>query len=201
MSEDKVKQYKKRLLQLLKKEALKRGRVLLSSGKASSYYLDGRLITLSAQGAHLLSNIILELIKGKGITAVGGPTLGADPIVGAVISLAAIKGKRLGGFIVRRATKGYGMQRLIEGPSLSKGSRVILVDDVATTGSSLVEAKRALDKEGIIVDCAIVIVDREEGARENLAKVGCRLISLFEKNDIIGGETSKNNASPICRLR
>lgn len=159
--------------------------MVLSSGKVSNYYLDGRLITLSPQGAYLAASIILELIKHKKIVAIGGPTLGADPIVGAVIGLAAIKNKRLSGFIVRKSTKKHGMQRLIEGPPLSKGSRVILVDDVATTGGSLVEASKALSRLGVKVDCAIVIVDREEGARETLAKAGCRLVPLFKKRDIL----------------
>ena len=185
MKQNKLKGYKRRLLQLLRKKALKPGRVVLSSGKASSYYLDGRLVTLTSQGAYLAASIMLDLIKDKEIAAIGGPTLGADPIVGAVISLAAIKGKRLGGFIVRKSTKKHGMQRLIEGPPLRQGSRVVLVDDVVTTGGSLIAAKRVLDKEGIIVDCVIVIVDREEGARENLAKADCRLISLFKKKDIL----------------
>jgi len=185
MKKDKISQYKKSLLQLLKAKALRRGRVVLSSGKVSNYYLDGRLVTLSPQGAYLVANIILDLIKDRRITAIGGPTLGADPIVGAVISLSAIKGKKLSGYIVRKRTKKHGMQRLIEGPPLPKGSRVVLVDDVATTGNSLVEAKIALDKQGVNVDCAIVIVDREEGARENLAKVGCRLISLFKKRNVL----------------
>jgi orotate phosphoribosyltransferase len=185
MKENKVKEYKRRLLQFLKQKALKHGRVLLSSGKVSNYYLDGRLVTLSSQGAYWVASIILDLIKDKKITAIGGPTLGADPIVGAVISLAAIKGKKLGGFIVRKGTKKHGMQHLIEGPRLPKGSRVVLVDDVVTTGGSLIAAKIALARLGVKVDCAIVIVDREEGARENLAKAGCRLISLFKKRDIL----------------
>lgn len=178
-------QYRKRLLRLLKRKALKRGRVVLSSGRVSDYYLDGRLITLSPCGAYLAASIILDLIKNKKIAAVGGPTLGADPIVGAAMVIAGEKGRRLGGFIVRKSTKKHGMQRLIEGPSLPKGSRVVLVDDVATTGGSLVEAKKALDKQGVKVDCAIVIVDREEGAAQNLAKAGCPLICLFKKSDIL----------------
>jgi len=185
MKEDKVRGNKMRLLRLLKRKALKRGRVVLSSGKVSSYYFDGRLVTLTSQGAYLAAGIILDFIKDKKIAAIGGPTLGADPIVGAVIALAAIKGRKLDGFIVRKSTKRHGMQHLIEGPPLLKGSRVILVDDVVTTGGSLIAAKRSLDKKGIIVDCVIVLVDREEGARENLAKAGCCFISLFKKADIL----------------
>ncbi|MFH1339106.1 MAG: orotate phosphoribosyltransferase [Candidatus Omnitrophota bacterium] len=185
MSKNKTEQYRKRLLRLLKRKALKRGKVVLSSGKVSDYYLDGRLITLSPQGAYLAASVILDLIKNKKIAAIGGPTLGADPIVGAAMAIVSEKGRRLSGFIVRKSTKKHGMQRLIEGPPLPKGSRVVLVDDVATTGGSLVEAKKALNKQGVKVDCAIVIIDREEGAAENLARAGCSLVSLFKKRDIL----------------
>ena len=185
MNEDKIKQYKKSLLQLIKRKALKRGRVVLSSGKVSDYYLDGRLVTLDSQGAYLVASIILDLIRDKKIMALGGPTLGADPIVGAVIALAAKRGKKLSGFIVRKSAKRHGMQRLIEGPTLRRGSRIILVDDVVTTGGSLIAAGEALKRQGVKVDCAIVIVDRQEGAVQNLAKAGCRLISIFKKRDIL----------------
>lgn len=180
-----LKEQKKRLLQLLKKKALKKGRILLSSGRASNYYIDGRLITLTSEGAYLAGSIIFNLIKDKNIAAIGGPTLGADPILGAILSLASLKGKRISGFIVRKSTKKHGMQRLIEGPALLPHSHVVLVDDVVTTGNSLILAKQALNKEKIIVDCAIVIMDRQEGAGENLAKVGCPLIPLFKKRDIL----------------
>ncbi|MFC1658194.1 orotate phosphoribosyltransferase [Candidatus Omnitrophota bacterium] len=185
MREDTLTKQKRQLLLLLKERALKRGKVVLSSGRVSDYYLDGRLITLSAQGAYLAGSIILELIRHKKITAIGGPTLGADPIVGSVICLAAKKDKRLSGFIVRKYTKKHGMQRLVEGPALPRGSRVILVDDVATSGVSLIQAGKILGMLGIRVDCAIVIVDRQEGAKENLAKVGMRLISIFKRKDIL----------------
>ena len=186
MKDNRINKDKLQLLRLLKKNALKSGKVVLSSGKVSNFYLDGRQVSLCPQGAYLISRIILDFIKGKNITAIGGPTLGADPIVGAVLHQAAIKKKKLNGFIVRKAAKQHGMQRLIEGPILSKKSRVVLVDDVATTGGSLVEAKLALDRLGVGVVCAIVIVDREEGAEQNLARVNCPLIPVFRKRDICG---------------
>lgn len=180
MEGKKLKELKKKLLLLLKKEALKKGRFVLSSGKISNYYLDGRLITLSPRGAYLVASIILEMIKGKNIDAIGGPTLGADPIVGAIACLSYINKSPIKTFIVRKATKTHGMQRQIEGPPLKKRSRVVLVDDVATTGNSLLEVKRALDKIGACVDEVIVIVDRCEGAKENLAKQDLSLESIFK---------------------
>jgi len=170
---------KKRLVVLLEKEALKKGKFTLSSGKTSNYYLDGRVITLTPEGAYLVAGIILELIKGKGIDAIGGPTLGADPIVGAVAALSHINNVPLKTFIVRKTAKEYGAKRQIEGPALSKESRVLIVDDVATTGKSIIEAKEALDNLGIRAERALVIVDRCEGASENLAQHGLKLESIF----------------------
>lgn len=184
MESKKIKELKAKLLVLLKTEALKKGRFVLSSGKVSNYYLDGRIITLTPEGAYLVASIILELIKGKDIDAVGGPTLGADPIVGSLAVLSYINKLPLKTFIVRKAAKSHGMQRQIEGPELKKNSRVIIIDDVATTGKALIEAKETLDKIGVKVDRAIVIVDRCEGAKENLAKSGLRLDSIFKIEDL-----------------
>lgn len=184
MAEQEITELKTRLLALLKKEALKKGRFVLSSGKTSNYYLDGRIITLSAEGAYLAASIILQMIKDKGIAAVGGPTLGADPIAGAVAALSHLQKIPLKTFIVRKNAKVHGAQRQIEGPALKEGERVILVDDVATTGESLIEAKEALDKIGVMVKEAIVIVDRCEGAGENLAQAGLKLESIFKIEDL-----------------
>ncbi len=184
MSKQELKELKAKLLTLLKKEALKKGRFVLSSGKTSNYYLDGRIITLTPEGAYLVANIILELIKDRKIDAIGGPTLGADPIVGAIAAVSHIKKIPLKTFIVRKTAKEHGLQRQIEGPELNKGDTAILVDDVATTGKSLVEAKEALDKIGVNVAGAIVIVDRGEGAGENLAKAGLKLESIFTIEDL-----------------
>jgi len=174
---------KARLFKLLEKEALKKGKFVLSSGKTSNYYLDGRVITLTPEGAYLVGSIILNSIKGEDIHAVGGPTLGADPITGAIAVLGHINKIPFKTFIVRKAVKEHGTQRQVEGPELKKGDRVILVDDVATTGKALIEAKTALDNLGIEVVRAMVIVDRCEGARENLSKVGLELDSIFTIKD------------------
>lgn len=181
--EDNVKELKKQLLALLNKEALKRGNFTLSSGKTSNYYLDGRVITLTPEGAFLVASIILEFCKDKQISAIGGPTLGADPITGAVAVLAYQKNIPVKTFIVRKAAKEHGTARQVEGPELRKGSKVILVDDVATTGKALIEAKHALDKMGIEAEAAMVIVDRCEGAKEALAKEGLKLESIFTIKD------------------
>lgn len=183
MEQNNITELKKKLHSLLEEGALKRGNFVLSSGKTSSYYLDGRVITLTPQGAFLTASIILELVKEKKIDAIGGPTLGADPIVGAIACLSEIKQTPIKTFIVRKAVKEHGTQLRIEGPALKEKARVILVDDVATTGKAIIEAKEALDSIGATIECAIVIVDRNEGARENLAKSGIKLESIFTIKD------------------
>lgn len=183
MEENNLSALKEKLFGLLEREALKRGSFVLSSGKASNYYLDGRIITLTPNGAYLVASIILELVKDKKIDAIGGPTLGADPILGAIACLSHINRTPIKTFIVRKVVKGHGRQRRIEGPALKEKSRVILVDDVATTGKALIEAKEALDKISATIEGAIVIVDRTEGAKENLAKAGIKLESIFTIKD------------------
>ncbi|MDD5255645.1 MAG: orotate phosphoribosyltransferase [Candidatus Omnitrophica bacterium] len=176
-------QLKERLKLLLDTQALRRGEFILSSGKKSGYYLDGRVITLTPEGAYLVARLLLIKAKAESIDAIGGPTLGADPIVGAVAALSHPEGVPLRAFIVRKAAKEHGMQRQIEGPDLSGARNVLLVDDVATTGKALIEAKAALDQAGIAVSRAMVIVDRNEGAKENLARVGLALESIFTIRD------------------
>lgn len=183
MAEQNLKELKAKLLVLLKKHAFKRGQFILSSGKSSDYYLDTRIVTLSSEGAYLVGSIILELIKDKGITAIGGPTIGADPIVGAVMALGHLRNLALKAFIVRKNAKDHGSKRQVEGPALNPGEKVLLVDDVATTGKALLEAKQALDKIGVKIEAALVIVDRLEGAASNLEKEGLKLDALFTIED------------------
>lgn len=171
------------LLQLLKENAFRKGAVTLSSGKTSSFYIDGRCVTLTAKGAYLAASIILDLLKNQKLEAIGGPTLGADPIAGAIAAVSYIKNKPLKTFIIRKTPKAHGTRRRIEGPDLRPGSRLILVDDVATSGKSFLESIDILRSEGFKVDTAICIVDRYDGAKEALAKKDCRLISLFTPFD------------------
>ncbi|MDD5108141.1 MAG: orotate phosphoribosyltransferase [Candidatus Omnitrophica bacterium] len=179
----KTMQLKDKLFELLNKEALKRGKFVLSSGKKSNYYLDGRVITLDPEGAYLVADIILDMVKDEALDAIGGPTLGADPIVGALAALSYINKQPIKTFIVRKQAKEHGTQRQVEGPELKKGQRVILIDDVATSGKAILEAKQALDKIGVVAEKAIVIVDRNQGAAENLAKAGLKLESIFKIAD------------------
>ena len=183
MEKQNFKELKIKLFNLLNQEALKRGKFILSSGRESNYYLDGRIITLDPEGAYLVSSIILDMLKNEALDAIGGPTLGADPIVGALATLSYLNGKPIKTFIVRKQAKAHGTQQQLEGPALKNGNRVVLIDDVATSGQAILEAKQVLNKIGVIADKAIVIVDRNQGAVDNLAKVGIKLESIFKIAD------------------
>ena len=177
---------KKELLQLLKKEAFLKKRVKLSSGKVSNFYIDVRKVSLSPKGVYLISKLIFNRIKKENITAIGGPTLGADPIVSGVCLLAHKSKKKLKGFLIRKSPKKHGRQKMIEGQVLSSKDKVIIVDDVATSGSSLIKTIDVLKKEKVKIAFAAVVVDRQEGAAENLSKYSCPLFSIFTKKDFLG---------------
>ena len=179
-----IQQDREQLLKIILKEAYFREKIILSSGKESDYYIDARRVTLSAAGACLCGRLILDLIKNDKIDAIGGPTLGADPLVGAIGVLSYQAGKPINTFIIRKAPKPHGKQQQIEGPLLKEGGRVILIDDVATTGKAFLESIDVLAKIHIKVPKAICVVDRREGAKEALAAKGCELVSIFDISEI-----------------
>ncbi len=179
---------KEKLFQLLISEAFFKEKVILSSGKESNYYFDVRRVTLSSQGVYLCARIILDFLKEESYDAIGGPTLGADPIVGAIGVLSYQANKPIRTFIVRKSPKVHGKQQQIEGPLLERGTRVILIDDVATTGKALVEAIEVLSHSGIQVSKAVCIIDRNEGAREELAHRNCQLVSIFKAQEFLSAE-------------
>lgn len=156
------------LLKLIKEKALRRGGHTLSSGKQSDFYIDGKQVTLDAQGIFLTAKTILSMLHGTPATAIGGPTLGADPIAAAVALLSSQTGKPLKAFIVRKEEKKHGTQKRIEGPVLESGDRVAVVEDVITTGKSVLDAIREIEKVKCRVVKVICLVDREEGAKELL---------------------------------
>lgn len=176
---------KKRLFEILARDAFFKEKITLSSGKESNFYIDARRVTLSPEGAYLCAKIILELIKDDRIDAIGGPTLGADPIAGAIASLSFQMKKPVSTFIVRKAPKPYGKQQQVEGPLLRAGSRVAVIDDVATSGKSLIQSIDVLKQMGLEVVKAVCIVDRREGAYEALAEKKCPLISIFNASDFL----------------
>ncbi len=173
------------LFAIIKKNAFFREKIILSSGKESDYYIDARRITLTGEGAYLTAKIMLDMVKNDGYDAIGGPTLGADPMIGAIGVLAHQSGTKLNTFIVRKAPKAHGKQQQIEGPLLPAAAKVILIDDVATTGKAFVESIAVMQKEGFKVLKAVCIVDRGEGAQEALAKLGCPLVSIFTAQEFL----------------
>ncbi len=145
-----VRYERERLIELLQRDALRHGTFTLASGRTSHYYVDGRKLTLSAEGAALIGAGVLELLRTEfQVDAVGGLTMGADPIVGATLALASAAGSsHLRGFLVRKEAKGHGTGKLVEGP-LEPGSTVAIVDDVATTGGSSLQAVEAVRGDGL----------------------------------------------------
>ena len=144
--------------QILEK-AVVHGKVILSSGKEADYYVDLRRITLDAVAAPIVGRVMLELAKDLDFDAVGGLTLGADPVATAMLHAASAKGRQLDAFVVRKAEKAHGLQRRIEGPDV-KGRRVLAVEDTSTTGGSVLTAVEALQEAGATVVGVAVIVER-----------------------------------------
>lgn len=145
------------------KKAVVHGKVILSSGKEADYYVDLRRVTLDAVAAPLVGDVMLDLTADLEFDAVGGLTLGADPVATAMLHAAARRGRKLDAFVVRKSEKQHGLQRRIEGPDV-KGRRVLAVEDTSTTGGSVMTAVEALQAEGAIVVGVAVIVDRGAGS-------------------------------------
>jgi orotate phosphoribosyltransferase len=151
------------------------GRVTLASGREADYYVDLRRVTLSAEAAPLVGDVMLDLIDDltadPGVDAVGGLTMGADPVAAAMLHAAARRGRSLDAFVVRKSTKDHGLQRRIEGPSVA-GRRVVAVEDTSTTGGSVLIAVEALREAGADVVAVAVLVDRATGAAERISAAG-----------------------------
>jgi len=159
---------RQQLIELFKDRALKTGKFTLASGKTSNYYLDGKQVTLHSVGLRLLCTGLLELLEGVKFEAIGGMSIGADPIIGGVLTVAAEQGRPLDGFLVRKEPKGHGTKRYLEGPVRS-GARVVIVDDVVTTGGSSLDAVSRVEEFGGRVVQVVGICDRLQGADANFA--------------------------------
>jgi orotate phosphoribosyltransferase len=167
-----------RILELFREHAILRGEFTLASGIKTSYYFDGRKVTLWPEGAYLIGRRILGIIAGAGAEAVGGMTMGADPIAAAVAVVSHLEGKPIPAFIVRSETKGHGTQRRVEGP-LPKGARVVIVDDVITTGGSVLRAIEAVEAEGCRVGKVVVLLDRQQGGADEIRRRGYDFTALL----------------------
>jgi orotate phosphoribosyltransferase len=169
----------------LKKQILEKavvhGKVILSSGKEADYYVDLRRVTLDSVAAPLVGQVMLDLTKDLDFDAVGGLTLGADPVATAMMHFAAAQGRKIDSFVVRKAEKAHGLQRRIEGPDV-KGKRVIAVEDTSTTGGSVLTAVEALLEAGAIVVAVAVIVER--GAEPKIKDAGYEYRAAYQLADL-----------------
>lgn len=163
------------------KKAVVHGKVILSSGKEADYYVDLRRVTLDAVAAPLVGEVMLDLTKDLDFEAVGGLTLGADPVATAMMHVAAQKGRKLDSFVVRKAEKAHGLQRRIEGPDV-KGRRVLAVEDTSTTGGSVLTAVEALKEAGAIIVGVAVIVER--GAAGAVKDAGLEYRAAYSLQDL-----------------
>jgi orotate phosphoribosyltransferase len=169
------------LLRLISERAVVHGRVTLSSGKEADYYVDLRRITLDGEAAPLVGRVLLDVTADLDYDAVGGLTLGADPVAAAMLHASAARGRRLDAFVVRKEGKAHGLQRRIEGPDVS-GRRVLAVEDTSTTGGSVLQAVEALRDAGAQVVGVAVIVDR--GAREKVEAEDLRYVAAYDRDDL-----------------
>jgi orotate phosphoribosyltransferase len=169
------------LLQQIRDKAIVHGRVVLSSGREADYYVDLRRITLDGAAAPLVGEVMLDTTKALEYDAVGGLTLGADPVAAAMLHAAAAKGRQLDAFVVRKEGKAHGLQRRIEGPDVA-GRRVLAVEDTSTTGASVLAAVTALREAGAEVVGVAVIVER--GARAAIEREGLPYVAAYELADL-----------------
>ena len=176
---------RRELLALIEQRALQRGTFTLASGRTASFYLDAKQVVLDARGAMLVGRAILERLQGLGELpdAIGGMSIGADPITGAAVTMAGVAGLPLKGFMVRKEPKGHGMQRYVEGP-VEPGQRVVIVEDVTTTGGSSLLAIDRAEEFGLKVERVVTVIDRLAGAAEAFAARGIPLEPLVTIRDL-----------------
>jgi len=165
----------------ISKKAIVNGRVILSSGKEADYYVDLRRVTLDSEAAPLVGEVMLELTRDLDFEAVGGLTLGADPVATAMLHVATKKGRKLDAFVVRKAEKTHGLQRRIEGPDVM-GRKVLAVEDTSTTGVSVLAAVQALKEAGAVIVGVAVIVER--GAKETVETAGYEYRAAYQLSDL-----------------
>jgi orotate phosphoribosyltransferase len=179
------------LITLLAERSAKRGQFTLASGKQSDFYIDARLTTMSPEGLSIIGPLALSALRGTGwnVDAIGGLTLGADPISYAISYASAASDHPLRAFTVRKEPKAHGTGKLLEGP-LREGDRVAVIEDVITTGGSALRAIEAVHSVRASVAGVLALVDRGEGGRQAIEKAGVSVISLVTADQIIAALTS-----------
>jgi orotate phosphoribosyltransferase len=189
-------QLKAELLALLREKSYQERPVTLASGRRSNFYVDGKQTALHPRGAYLIGRLFWERLGAFGaVDAVGGPTLGADPLATATSLVSGLHGAGVPAFIVRKEPKGHGTQSWIEGKhNLAPGARVVVLEDVVTTGGSSLQAVERVESEGYRVLGVLALVDREEGGREALEARGYRFEALFTKTEVRGRREAEEGA-------
>jgi orotate phosphoribosyltransferase len=180
---------RKELMRIVRELSYEEREVTLASGRKSNFYFDGKQTALHAKGGLLVGKAFWEIVKTfeAPIDGVGGLTLGADPIATATSIAANLAGQTVHAFIIRKEPKGHGTGQWLEGrKNLPPGSRVVIVEDVTTTGGSSMKAVERAQQEGLVVLGIVTLVDREEGARENLERQGQLFKAVFTKTEVVG---------------
>jgi orotate phosphoribosyltransferase len=178
---------KEQLIELIIEKAFKYSKepvFKLVSGRVSNYYFNCKAVTLHPEGMYIIGNLIFELIKDTDVKGVGGLTLGADPIAYAVAYTSFLKKKPIEAFVVRKTAKSHGTMQWIEG-NVQRGDRVVIVDDVITTGKSTIEAINRAKEEGLHIAKVIALIDRQEGGREAVAQLGFKLDSIITREEVM----------------
>lgn len=182
---------KRELANLLLEKSYIEGRFTLTSGRTSDYYFDCKPTALHPKGAYLLGSLFMDLLQDVDVKGVGGMTLGADPLVSAVTVVSHLRERPLPGFIVRKEAKGHGTGRYVEGlGNFSEGDRVAMLEDVVTTGGTLIKACERVREAGLEIAAVLCVLDRDEGGRENLDSAGYRLISIFNRSGLLEAAAS-----------
>src|SRR4030043_548936 len=178
---------KNRLIELIIEKAFRYSEepvFKLVSGRISNYYFDCKAVTLHPEGIYLIGNLLFDLVKDLDVKGIGGLTLGADPIAYAVAYTSYLKGKPVEVFVVRKTPKSHGTMHWIEG-NIKKGDKVVIVDDVITTGKSTIEAITRSKEAGLEIVKVIALIDRQEGGREAVEALGYKLISIITRDEVM----------------
>lgn len=177
---------KKRLARLLVEKSYREGDFTLASGRKSDYYFDCRVTALHPEGAWLIGSLFNKILAGMPIKGVGGMTLGADPLVSATTVISHELGRPLAGLLVRKEAKGHGTGQFVEGiANFRPGDPVAMLEDVVTTGGSLLKACRRIQDAGLEIVAVCAILDRQEGGREILKEAGFDLLALFTRQELV----------------
>jgi orotate phosphoribosyltransferase len=177
---------KTRLAGLLLALSYKEGDFTLTSGKKSDYYFDCKQTALHPEGGYLIGRLFVEMLKNYEVKGVGGMTLGADPLVTGVTVVSHLEGRPMPGFIIRKQAKGHGTGQYLEGlANFSRGDRVVLLEDVCTTGGTLLTAAERVRDAGLEIAGVLAVLDREEGGRERLKAAGLELEAIFTRKALL----------------